>query len=186
MTFATQLMDPPWPENGGGKCKRGADRHYPTMSVKSIYQTIVTCPVWDPAEDAHLYMWVTNNYLPDGLRLMADLGFRYVTNICWVKDRSGLGQYFRGQHELMLFGVSGDGYDVRTDRRDITTVGHARGEHSAKPSVFHELIEARSYGPYVEIFARAPRPGWTVWGNDEAVTNQPGEVKCSNISECSA
>ncbi len=177
--FATQLMDPPWPENGGGKCKRGADRHYPTMSVRSIYQTIVTCPVWRPADDAHLYMWVTNNYLPDGLRLMSDLGFRYVTNICWVKDKSGLGQYFRGQHELMLFGVRGDGYAVRTGQRDLTTVedsladdiliGHTRGKHSAKPEVFRELIEARSKGPYVEIFARSKRPGWTVWGNDPAL-----------------
>ena len=166
MSFATTLMDPPWPEHGAGACKRGADRHYPLIKVRDMAATILLSGVWAPAPNAHLYMWVTNNYLPQGLRLMSDLEFRYVTNLCWVKDRSGLGQYFRGRHELLLFGVRGDGYEVRTDRRDLDTCfGLPRGAHSAKPLDFYEHIEARSEGPYLEMFARSERPGWCGWGN---------------------
>ena len=172
--FRTIVMDPPWPERGAGKCKRGADRHYPLIRADAMAPVILLSGVWRPARDAHLYMWVTNNYLPAGLRLMGDLDFRYVTNLCWAKDRSGLGQYWRGQHELCLFGVRGNGYAVRTDRRDLTTLvddyevtalGEPRSAHSAKPAAFRELIEARSEGPYLEMFAREERDGWTVWGN---------------------
>lgn len=170
MAFATILMDPPWPESGGGKCKRGADRHYPLIPCANMYSVVRLAHVWDPAQDAHLYMWVTNNYLPQGLQLMAALDFRYVTNLVWVKDRSGLGQYFRGQHELCLFGVRGQGYAVRTLPRDMTTlIGAPRKAHSAKPPEFHDLIEERSEGPYLEMFARQTRTGWTTWGNEEQV-----------------
>lgn len=170
--FGAILCDPPWAEHGGGKCKRGADRHYPLLPTRDIPRVMLMAPEWRPADDSHLYMWVTNNFLPDGLWCMGQLGFRYVTNLCWVKDRAGLGQYWRGQHELMLFGVRGSGLEARTDRRDLTTVvdepslyGAPRGQHSAKPELFHDLIEQRSRGPYLEMFARQPRVGWTLWGN---------------------
>lgn len=163
-------MDPPWPEHGGGKCKRGADRHYPLVSLPNMPYVIHGSREFrQVADDAHCYMWVTNNYLPAGIRLLGDLDFRYVTNLCWVKDRSGLGQYWRGKHELCLFGVRGDGYSVRTERKDMSTViGSPRGKHSAKPDEFHAVIEARSEGPYLEMFARTTRPGWTAWGNEIA------------------
>jgi N6-adenosine-specific RNA methylase IME4 len=174
--FRTILCDPPWNESGGGKIKRGADRHYPLLATRDIPRVMLSAPEWRPADDAHLYMWVTNNFLPDGLFVMSQLGFRYVTNLCWVKDRAGLGQYWRGQHELMLFGVRGAGLDVRTERRDLTTVvdepsvyGAPRGQHSAKPWLFHELIERRSQGPYLEMFARSARAGWVAWGNQAPV-----------------
>lgn len=185
MRWSTCIIDPPWPEHGGGKSKRGADRHYPLVPVDQMYAVIVMSPAWTPADDAHLYMWVTDNYLPAGLRLMCDLGFRYVRTFCWVKlladvdvasvtdetlDESlatGLGQYARGQHELCLFGVRGDGMAVRTERRDIGSVIPAqRAAHSAKPACFYDLVEARSRGPYQEIFARTARPGWSGWGNE--------------------
>lgn len=180
-SFNTVSLDPPWPEHGGGKIKRGADRHYPLVPIKDMYAVISMAEPWPLiARDSHMYMWVTNNYLPDGIVLMRALGFRYVTNIAWIKDRAGLGQYFRGQHELILFGVRGAGIDIRTARRDLTTVldettlnegGYVkapRGQHSAKPTCFHELIEARSPGPYLEMFARSQREGWTSWGNEAA------------------
>lgn len=181
--FQTVSLDPPWPEHGGGKCKRGADRHYSLVPVKQMYAVISMADQWPRVSaSAHMYMWVTNNYLPDGIGLMRDLGFRYVTNIAWIKDRSGLGQYFRGQHELILFGVRGDGIGIRTDRRDLTSVldesGYVeapRGKHSAKPTCFHDLIEARSPGPYLEMFARSQRPGWTAWGNE--ATSGPGTAR---------
>ena len=180
--FATVIMDPPWSERGGGVCKRGADRHYPLMHVRDIYRTIVTAEPWlHVAANAHLYMWATNNFLPQALMLMGDLSFRYVTNLAWVKGeergahvdlQSGLGQYFRGQHELLLFGVRGDGYAVRTDRRNIgSVVLDRRTVHSRKPRSIYDLVEARSRGPYLEMFARTARDGWTAWGN-EAPTHE--------------
>lgn len=206
--FQTVLLDPPWPEKGGGKIKRGADRHYPTVTVKGMHPLISTASVWDPADDAHMYMWVTNNYLVHGLQLMEVLGFRYVTNIVWVKIRDpkqgrplglvlemvtrgqlhgamralvqyGLGQYFRGGHEILLFGVRGHGIGLRTERRDLGTVVFAeRDEHSAKPQSVYELVEARSPGPFVEMFARTSRSGWTSWGNEAPTEN--GEVDASS------
>ncbi len=167
---ATILMDPPWMERGGGKIKRGADRHYPLLRTQEMPAVIYGSGVFDPADSAHLYMWVTNNFLADGLWLMECLGFKYKTNVVWVKDRPGLGQYFRGRHELMLFGVRGKGYDARTDTKRLTSVISApRGEHSAKPLDAYHLIEARSHGPYLEMFAREPRLGWDSWGNDTAL-----------------
>lgn len=171
--YPTILADPPWKESGGGRIKRGADRHYPLLSTADIVRVMQMSPLWRLADNAHLYLWVTNTFLPDGLRVMGDLGFRYVTNIAWIKDRAGLGQYFRGQHELLLFGVRGKGYGARTERKDLPGVldesgfvEAPRGKHSAKPATFHELIEARSKGPYLEIFARRERPGWDCWGNE--------------------
>jgi N6-adenosine-specific RNA methylase IME4 len=182
ITFQTILMDPPWNERGAGKCKRGADRHYKLMGKKRIRDTILQSGVWRPARDSHLYCWVTNNKLPDGLWLVEQLGFRYVTNVAWPKDRSGLGQYFRGRHELMLFAVRGDGYAVRTERKDLPScipAPHVRDErgkiiHSAKPPVFRQLIEDRSHGPRLEMFAREEVPGWAAWGNEVgAVSSAP-------------
>jgi N6-adenosine-specific RNA methylase IME4 len=178
-TFRAVSLDPPWPERGGGKSKRGADKHYPVQSVRDIYRIIATCePFQRMAEDSHMYMWVTNNRLLDGGRIMGDLGYRYITNLCWPKGdvdqetgeidlQTGIGQYFRGEHELLLFGVKGDGYAARTERRDLGTVLQGRRtKHSRKPPSTYERIEARSHGPYLEIFARDSRPGWTAWGNE--------------------
>ena len=99
--YRTILADPPWNERGGGKVKRGADRHYPLLRTAEIIEVMqAQLAARDIAPDAHLYLWVTNNYLPDGLRVMEALGFTYKTNIVWAKHRAGLGQYFRGKHEL--------------------------------------------------------------------------------------
>lgn len=168
--FRTILVDPPWMERGGGAIKRGADRHYPLLHEDQILSTMLSCPLWRPSPNAHLYLWVTNNFLPTGLRLMDSLGFRYVTNVVWAKDRPGLGQYFRGQHELLLFGIrkrAPKPTAVRTERKDLASLlSAARGQHSAKPEASYELVEARSLGPYLEMFARSERPGWTSWGNE--------------------
>ena len=168
--FSCILMDPPWQERGGGKIKRGADRHYPLVPSRQLPLVILGSGVFRPAQDCHLWMWSTNNFLPDALWLMSALGFRYVTNAVWVKDRIGLGQYFRGQHELLLLGVQGSGPAVRTAARDLPSVVFApRTKHSAKPTEAYELIEARSMGPRLEMFARHPRSGWACWGNDPAL-----------------
>ena len=166
--FKTVVLDPPWQERGGGKIKRGADRHYPLVKTANLPAVIKACEHWAEVEDdAHMYMWVTNTFLKDGLWLMEQLGFTYKTNIAWVKQRIGLGQYFRGQHELCLFGVRGDSYAVRTDDKTISSVLRAdRGQHSKKPDTFMDLVEKRSKGPYLEVFARRERAEWTCWGNE--------------------
>lgn len=102
--YKTIYADPPWNETGGGKIKRGADKHYPLMRTKDIIA--FADEVNSYADDnCHLYLWVTNNHLKDGLEVMEAWGFRYVTMITWMKDRFGLGQYYRGLTEHCLFGV---------------------------------------------------------------------------------
>lgn len=165
--YRTIMADPPWLERGGGKIKRGADRHYQLMKTVDI----AALPVRGLAEsDAHLYLWVTNNFLPDGLAVMEAWGFRYVTCLTWAKDRVGLGQYFRGQTEQFLFGVRGaPGYRIGADGKraqGTTLISAPRGRHSAKPPEARALVEKVSPGPYLELFAREAAPGWDVWGNE--------------------
>jgi N6-adenosine-specific RNA methylase IME4 len=194
--FRTILMDPPWPERGGGRIKRGADRHYDLLdtpgarTVPHVLAVVRSSPLWRPMPDSHLYCWVTDNYLPAGLWLIEALGFRYVRTFPWVKTGgataiealdqgdlvAGIGQYARGEHELLLFAVHGDGmaetvYQPRRDIGSVIVAPHERDAagkriHSRKPSASYERIEARSKGPYAEIFGRIVRPGWEAWGNE--------------------
>ncbi len=176
----TVVLDPPWMESGGGKIRRGANRHYPLLKTDQMPDVIRGCPHWPlVAPSAHMYMWVTNNFLIDGLWLMHTLDFTYKTNVVWVKQRIGLGQYFRGKHEICLFGVRGDAYSVRTDDKTISSVLHAdRGQHSKKPDEFLDIVEKRSAGPYLEIFARRTRENWTCWGNEVPVEEPAPEPDC--------
>lgn len=164
MTYRCNLADPPWRERGGGKIKRGADRHYPLLTAPEIVRVMLTAPEWKPADDAHLWLWVTNNHLEEGLFVMRALGFRYITNAVWLKNRIGLGQYLRGKHELMLFGVRGRLPALVRNRP--TTFEARRARHSKKPDEAYELIEAISPGPRVEFFARSNRDGWDAFGNE--------------------
>ena len=170
MSFSTVLMDPPWNERGAGKIKRGADRHYPLIKTKAeMLRVILDCPHWPPAPDAHIYMWATDNYLTWAVWLLDCFGAKLHRTLPWTKSRMGLGQYFRGKHELLLFATIGRGMAVKTDATLCTDalVGapHLR-KHSSKPKAQYKLIEARSKGPYLEMFARNERKGWTSWGNE--------------------
>jgi len=164
--YRTIYADPPWPERGGGKIKRGADRHYSLMTVKEI----MALPVANLAEDnCHLYLWATNNYLPAALEVMRAWGFTYKTAITWGKDKFGLGQYFRGQTEHCLFGVKGNlPYKVTDGKRQqgITLILAPRREHSRKPDEMRQMIEKVSYEPRIELFAREQVDGWDSWGNE--------------------
>lgn len=176
--FPTIYADPPWPDVGGaakskafGPGKRGADNHYPVLKVPQIPQVMFNSGVFRPALDCHLYLWTTGTFLMKGGWVMEELGFRYVTCVPWVKTNAnaGLGQYFRGKAEFLLFGVRGTGYNVRTDDRYVEGLLQApRRKHSQKPEIVYDLIERRSKGPYLELFARDPTPrkGWTYWGDD--------------------
>lgn len=184
--YGTIAADPPWDESGGGKCKRGADRHYPLLKKpEQIRDAMLSSGVWRPAENSHLYLWVTNNFLPVGLWLMKELGFTYKTNRAWAKmevdedacilaatgvtvyrkQNHGLGQYFWGEHELLLFGTRGKAMLPPTQGRRGTLLCEPRTrQHSEKPAQAYADIEFTSPGPYLEMFARDPRPGWDVWG----------------------
>jgi N6-adenosine-specific RNA methylase IME4 len=165
--YRTIVIDPPWMERGGGRSKRGADRHYDLLHTRDMPSVILQAPVWRPADDCILFMWATANHLPDALWLVEALGFRYVTNAVWVKSHAGLGQYFRMRHEHLILATRGSGVAVRTAAKDISSVIEApRGRHSQKPSTSYEMIERRSEGPYLEMFARSRREGWDVWGDE--------------------
>jgi len=163
------LSDPPWPERGGGRIKRGADRWYRTLRVEEIAPTMLASPLWRPdPSGCHLWCWTTNTYLPAALTIMFALGFRYITNLVWTKPHFGLGQYLRGQHELLLFGVLGK-LPSMTRSKGTVVRAEKRG-HSVKPDEVYEVIEAVSPGPRLEMFARRRREGWDCWG-DQAPTD---------------
>ena len=168
--YKTILLDPPWHESGGGKIKRGADRHYPLIKTADMPRVILQAQdsegnlVFQPDDNAHIYLWVTNNFLKDGIWLLEVLGFRYITKLDWAKDRIGLGQYFRGQTESCLFGVRGR--LPAKARTESTLIQAARGKHSKKPDDTYRKIEAVSHAPYLEMFAREHREGWSAWGNE--------------------
>lgn len=164
--YKTIYADPPWAEHGGGKIKRGADRHYPLMKTKDI----IALPVKELAEEnAHLYLWVTNNFLEDGLRVMEAWGFDYKTMITWAKDRISLGQYFRGMTEHCLFGVKGNlPYKILEGKRQQgrTLIVEPKTIHSRKPDAMRAMIEKVSYPAYIELFARESFKNWDHWGNE--------------------
>ena len=167
MKYKTIYADPPWMESGGGKIKRGADRHYPLMKTKDICELPIIKEIVD--DNAHLYLWTTNNFLKDGLKVMESWGFRYVTMITWMKDKQGLGQYFRGLTEHCLFGVKGKlDYKIIDGKRQQGLTGFIapRTEHSKKPNEMREMIEKVSYAPRIELFARERFDGWDAWGNE--------------------
>jgi N6-adenosine-specific RNA methylase IME4 len=175
--YYTILADPPWMESGGGKIKRGADAHYPLMKTRDI----IALPVKEIAEpNCHLYLWTTNNFLPDALKVIQAWGFEYKTCITWFKDRFGLGQYFRGITEHCLFGVKGVlPYKVNDGKRQqgITAIQAPRREHSRKPDELYSMIEKVSYGPYMELFARQRREGWDAWGNEIDMRDDTVEIR---------
>lgn len=155
--YKTIYADCPWNEHGGGKVKRGADRHYPLMKTKDIINMKDFIESISD-ENCHLYLWVTNNFLPDGLKVLDAWGFRYITKIDWFKNgKIGLGQYYRGLTESCLFGIKGKlPYKVIDGKRQQGVTGFAapRGRHSQKPEFMREQIEKVSYPPFVEVFAR--------------------------------
>ena len=171
--FKTVLIDPPWRfQNRTGKMAPEHKRlnRYGTMTLEEIMALPVASIV---APTAHLYLWVPNALLPDGLQVMAAWGFAYKSNIVWHKirkdggpDGRGVGFYFRNTTELLLFGVRGkNARTLAPGRRQVNFMGTRKREHSRKPDEQYPLIEDCSPGPFLEMFARGPRKGWTVWGN---------------------
>ena len=179
--FATILADPPWQfQNKTGKVAPEHKRlnRYGTMSLDQIKALPVPKIA---AEVAHLYLWVPNALLPEGLAVMQAWGFRYKSNIIWHKirkdggpDGRGVGFYFRNVTELVLFGVKGkNARTLAPGRRQVNYLATRKREHSRKPDEQYSIIEACSPGPYLELFARGARPGWVAWGNQANDTYTP-------------
>jgi len=170
--FGTVLADPPWQfTNRTGKMAPEHKRlnRYPTMALEEICALPVPRCV---QENAHLYLWIPNALLPEGLEVLRSWGFAYKTNIVWHKvrkdggpDGRGVGFYFRNTTELVLFGVRGMLRTLAPGRRQVNILKTQKQEHSRKPGELYDIIEACSPGPYLELFARGGRPGWEVWGN---------------------
>lgn len=163
--FSAIVIDPPWDWGDEGD-KDQLGRAKPTYATIGIDE-IEAMPVGQlAAKDAHIYLWITNRSLPKGFRLLDAWGFRYITALTWVKPSFGMGNYFRGQTEHILFGIRGS---LSLLRKDVGTVFHAargKGGHSSKPIESYELVESCSPGPYLEIFARTERKGWRSWGGE--------------------
>ena len=170
--FRTVLADPPWQFiNRTGKVAPEHRRlnRYDTLATDAI----CALPVASVLEQtAHLYLWVPNALLPEGLRVLGAWGFTYKSNIVWHKirkdggsDGRGVGFYFRNVTEILLFGVRGrNARTLGPGRRQVNYLGTRKREHSRKPDEQYALIESCSPGPYLEMFARGARPGWTGWG----------------------
>lgn len=191
--FGTILADPPWQfQNRTGKMAPEHKRlsRYGTLTLPDI----VKMPVSKFAADvSHLYLWVPNALLLEGLQVMEAWGFTYKTNIVWHKirkdggpDGRGVGFYFRNTTELILFGVKGKNARTReAGRRQVNIIKTQKREHSRKPDELYDIIEACSSGPYLELFARGPRKGWTVWGN-QSDEYYPDWATYSNHSQVEA
>ncbi len=125
------------------------------------------------APQSHLYLWVPNALILEGLEVMKRWGFTYKTNIVWYKirkdggpDGRGVGFYFRNVTELVLFGTRGNLRTLRPGRRQVNIIMSRKREHPRKPDELYDIIEQCSPGPYLELFARHFRPGWVQWGDE--------------------
>jgi N6-adenosine-specific RNA methylase IME4 len=171
--FSTILADPPWQfANRTGKMapEHHRLRRYATMTLDEIMEL----PVAQLAADkSHLYLWVPNALIKEGLEVMRRWGFTYKTNLVWYKirkdggpDGRGVGFYFRNVTELILFGIRGRMRTKAPGRRQTNIIATRKREHSRKPDQLYDLIEQCSPGPYLELFARHEREGWSQWGNE--------------------
>lgn len=157
--YRTILADPPWDVNQRGNY--GAVKKYPLMPLEQIK----AMPVADLCEEnAHLYLWVPNGLLQEGLDVIKAWGFTYRNALFWVKPKLGLGVYLRNASETCLFATRGKA-PVKFHAQP-NWIFAAQQEHSHKPEEVYAIIERLSYGPYLELFARRRQPGWDVWGNE--------------------
>ncbi len=186
--YKTIYADPPWQfANRTGKMAPEHKRlnRYSTMKLEDIMRL----PVSDVADEkSHLYLWVPNALLPEGLEVMKAWGFEYKTNLIWEKTRKdgmpdgrGVGFYFRNVTEILLFGIKGsNNRTLQPGRSQVNLLRSMKREHSRKPDEFISLIEKCSPGPYLELFARGNRENWDMWGNQATDDYEPTWSTYSN------
>ena len=186
--YKTIYADPPWQfQNRTGKVAPEHKRlnRYQTMKLEDIMKL----PVGDVADEkSHLYLWVPNALLPEGLQVMEAWGFEYKTNLIWEKTRKdgepdgrGVGFYFRNVTEILLFGIKGEkNRTLDPGRSQVNLIRAMKKEHSRKPEEFIDLIEKCSNAPYLEVFARGNRDSWDMWGNQATEDYEPDWNTYSN------
>lgn len=186
--YGTILADPPWRfSNRTGKMAPEHRRlhRYRTMTVEEICALPVARIA---AEKSHLYLWCPNALLSWGLQVMQAWGFEYKTNIVWLKvrkdggpDGRGVGFYYRNVTELALFGTRGRLRTFQPGRRMVNFIATMKEGHSKKPDELYDMIEQCSPGPFIELFARSLRSGWTQWG-DEAPKKRENRSRAQQAS----
>ncbi len=187
--YSTILADPPWQFlNRTGKMapEHKRLRRYPTLKLRDILQI----PVAGVTEEcSHLYLWVPNALLAEGMMVLDEWGFKYKTNLIWHKvrkdggpDGRGVGFYFRNTTEMILFGLKGRMRTLSPGRSQVNIIRSRKREHSRKPDELYDIIEACSPGPYLELFARGQRNGWSQWG-DQVEGYEPDWPTYSNHSQ---
>lgn len=192
--FSTILADPPWQfQNRTGKIAPEHKRlsRYGTMTLDQIKALPVASIA---SQTAHLYLWVPNALLPQGLAVMEAWGFQYKSNIVWHKirkdggsDGRGVGFYFRNVTEMILFGIRGkNARTLAPGRSQVNYISSRKREHSRKPDEQYPIIEACSPGPFIELFARGDRKGWFGWGNQADDSYEPTWKTYSNHSQSGA
>lgn len=168
MKYRTIVVDPPW-QYRQTLAKNGAESHYVVMT----HDDLLALPVGEWAdENAHLYLWTTNAFMVQAHELAAAWGFDQKTILTWIKSPISLGFYYRNNTEHVLFCVKGS---LRCARADMPTAfeeadglafNAPRGHHSAKPEAFFDMVQSMSPGPYLDVFSRQQRLGWSTWGNE--------------------
>lgn len=165
--YSTIVVDPPWSySNKSGRHGSSANADYiqdRTMTLDEV--TLFDIQRW-VAPECHLYLWATDAYVGHVYTITEAWGFDAKATLVWVKDRFGMGNYYRHQHELCVFAVRGK---MRLSRMNASTVFNAPiTKHSEKPEEFYRLVESCSPGPYLDVFARKKRAGWDVFGDEVA------------------
>lgn len=187
--YKTILIDPPWKLCTGGLPSLSVHTHYPFQTQKQIIQTVKNWLIDNPInKNAHCYLWTINSYSSGGtkgiesaLELMREINFRPITNIIWTKDNSNPTPYGQRGLEMCIFGsrwekgchkkvmYKGDKTSSSVAKKGLSKsidwFYASRGYHSQKPDIFYDIIEKRSDGPYLELYARKKRKGWTSLGN---------------------
>ncbi|MFN0117807.1 MAG: MT-A70 family methyltransferase [Elusimicrobiota bacterium] len=164
LKFKTVVCDPPW------QFRRQPKSVGPTYNLLTLDE-IKLFPIRDISdENAHLYLWIPNAFIKEGVSVMEAWGFSYKTVITWVKHQVGVGNHFRNSSEQILFGVRGR---LPLLRRDLRTWFLAdRRQHSRKPDEFYRIVESASPGPRIDVFSREMRHGWAQWGDECNFFNQ--------------
>jgi len=171
--YRTILANPPW--RFMNKTGKVAPEHKRLSRYKTLaLDEIINIPVADVAEEkSHLYLWVPNALVAEGLEVLKNWGFTYKTTLIWYKirkdggpDGRGVGFYFRNVTEMILFGVRGKLRTLDPGRSQVNIISSRKREHSRKPDELYDIIESCSPGPFLELFARGTRPNWTTWGNE--------------------
>jgi N6-adenosine-specific RNA methylase IME4 len=180
MRFKTLLLDPPWPQEMAGKYarrrnQRPTDLPYQTMPLEAI-QSLDIAPLTD--DEAHCWLWTTNAFLPQSYAILEGWGFKYHNTLTWVKP-SGIGNYFIGRTQFLLFGYRGKLNMKEKYHPNVLFASPVK--HSQKPEDSYRLIEAVSHEPRVELFARRPRENWRGLGNE--IDGEEITVSIKKLSE---